>query len=197
MPSYAGELDPLGVDQDHAHLVGRRAHEDRGDHRVDEARLAGAGGTGDEQVRHLGEVGDDVAALDVLADAHDHRVLVAAGRLAAQHVAEADLLAVGVGDLDADRATCPGSATEDAHVGRGDGVRDVLGQRGDPLDLDARAELDLVAGDRRAAGEAGDLGVDLELVEDLGERLDDPVVGRAARLVRASPGSRSALSGSV
>ena len=65
--------------------------------------LPGAGGAGDEQVRHLGEVGDDVAALDVLADAHDHRVLVAAGGLAAQHVAEADLLAVGVGDLDADR----------------------------------------------------------------------------------------------
>ena len=52
--------------------------------------LPGAGGAGDEQVGHLGEVGDDVAALDVLADAHDHRVLVAAGRLAAQHVAEAD-----------------------------------------------------------------------------------------------------------
>ena len=120
-----GELDPLGVDEDHPHLVGRGAHQDRGDHRVDEARLAGTGGTGHEQVRHLGEVGDDVAALDVLADAHDHRVVVAAGRLAAQHVAEADLLAVGVGDLDADRGLA-GDRAEDAHVGGRDGVGDVL-----------------------------------------------------------------------
>ena len=33
-------------------------------------------------------------------------------------------------------------------------------QLGDLLDLDGRAELDLVAGDGRAAGEAGDLRVD-------------------------------------
>ena len=120
-----GQLDALGVDEHHPHLVGGRAHQDRGDHRVDEARLARAGGAGDEQVRHLGEVGDDVAALDVLADAHDHRVVVAAGHLAAQHVAEADLLAVGVGDLDADRGLA-GDRAEDAHVGGRDGIRDVL-----------------------------------------------------------------------
>ena len=94
-------------------------------------------------------------------------------------------------------ADLPGIGRQDAHVGRGDGVRDVLGQRGDPLDLDAGAELDLVAGDRRAAGEAGDLGVDLELVEHLGERLDDAVVGGAAGPCAALPGSRIALSGSV
>ena len=40
-----------------------------------------------------------------------------------------------------------------------------LDEGGDPLDLDAGAELDLVAGHGRAAAEPGDLGVDLELVE--------------------------------
>ena len=45
----------------------------------------------------------------------------------------------------------------------GHGVGDVLAQRGDALDLDRRAELDLVPGDGRAAREAGDPGVDLEL----------------------------------
>ncbi len=69
------QLDTLRVDEHHAHLVGGRAHEDRGDHRVDEARLTGPGRPGHEDVRHLGEVRDDVAALDVFADAHDHRVL--------------------------------------------------------------------------------------------------------------------------
>jgi hypothetical protein len=53
-------------------------------------------------------------------------------------------------------------------------------------DLDPGTELDLVTGDRRTAAEARDLGVDLELVEHLGEGLDDPVVGGAALLVRAA-----------
>ena len=178
-----GELDALGVDEDHPDLIGRGAHEDRGDHRVDEARLTRAGRAGDEQVGHLREVGDDVAALDVLADAHDHRVGVLVCDLAAQDVAEADLLAVGVGDLDADRGLA-GDRREDPHVGARDGVRDVLRERRDALDLDAGAELDLVAGDGRAAREAGDLGVDRELVEDAGEGLHDAVVDDRARLVR-------------
>ena len=44
-------------------------------------------------------------------------------------------------------------------------------QRGDLLDLDAGAEFDLVAGDGRAAGAAGDRGVDLELLQHLGDGL--------------------------
>ncbi|SIG96314.1 Uncharacterised protein [Mycobacteroides abscessus subsp. abscessus] len=97
------QLHALGVDEDHAHLVGGRAHHDRGDHRVDEARLTGTGGTGDEEVGHLREVGDDESAFDVLAHAHDHRVVGLAGGLRAEHIAEGDVLAVGVRDLDADR----------------------------------------------------------------------------------------------
>ena len=151
-----GQLDPLGIDEHHPHLVRGGPHEDRGDHRVDEGGLTRPRGTGDEDVRHLGEVGDDVAALDVLADTHDHRVLVVAGDVGAQDVAEADHLLVGIGDLDAD-GRLAGDRAEDAHVGRGDGVGDVLRQRGDPLDLDTGPELDDVAGDGRAAVEAGDL----------------------------------------
>src|SRR5699024_4331316 len=44
------QLHALGVDEDHPHVVGGRAHHDRGDHRVHEARLTGTGGTGDKQV---------------------------------------------------------------------------------------------------------------------------------------------------
>ena len=176
------QLDPLGVDQDHPHLVGRRAHQDRGDHRVHERRLAGAGRTGDQQVRHLRHVRDDEAALDVLAEPDDHRVVVVAGVARAEHVAEGDDLLVGVRDLDADRGLA-GDRGEDPDVGGGHGVGDVLAERGDLLDLDRGAELDLVAGDRRAAGVAGDLGVDVELLEHLGEPGDDRVGGLGARLV--------------
>ena len=61
-------------------------------------------------------------------------------------------------------------------------------QLGDLLDLDRRAQLDLVAGDGRAAGEAGDLRVDVELLEHAGDRLDDLVV-------RAAAGARSRARG--
>ena len=79
-------------------------------------------------------------------------------------------------------ADLPGIGDEDPHVGALHGVGDVLGQRGDPLDLDGGAELDLVAGDRRPAGEAGDLRVDVELLEHLGQRVRPRVVGLGARL---------------
>ena len=54
------QLDLLGVDQDHPHLLRRRPQEDRGEHRVDAARLARAGGAGDQQVRHPRQVAETV-----------------------------------------------------------------------------------------------------------------------------------------
>jgi hypothetical protein len=63
------ELDLLGVDEHELHLVRRGLQQDAREHPVDARRLAGAGGAGDEQVRHLGEVGADGLAGDVLARA--------------------------------------------------------------------------------------------------------------------------------
>jgi len=57
--------------------------------------------------------------------------------------------------------------------------------------LTAGPKLDLVAGDGRAAGEAGDDRVDLELLEDLAERGDHHVVGGAAGTAAAARSSRS------
>ena len=108
---------------------------------------------------------------------------------AAQHVAEADHLAVGVRHLDADGRLARDRREQPDVVG-GHGVGDVAVQRGDLLDLDAGAELDLVAGDGRASGEAGDRGVDVELLEDAGDRLDDPVVRAAARARGRSGGQQ-------
>ena len=179
------QFDALGVDEHHAHLFGRGPHEQRRDHRVDEARLAGARRTRDEHVRHLREVRDDVAAFDVLADTHDHRVRVVARRLAAQHVAEADEFLVGVRDLDTD-GLLAGDRRQDAHVGARDGVRDVLAQPRHTVDLDARAEFDLVARHRRAARKPADDGIDAELLEYLGQRVDDTVV-RGGTLLGRGP----------
>ena len=119
-----------------------------------------------------------------LPSADHHRVVVAARGAGAQHVAERDDLLVEVGDLDADRATCRGSGEGCGRRPSATAYEMFLRQRGDLLDLDRRAELDLVAGDGRAAGEAGDLGVDVELLEHLGEPVDHGVAGLGARLVR-------------
>ena len=59
---------PLGVDEHQPHVVGARAHQDRRDEAVDEARLAGAGRPGDQHVRHRREVHHLGLAVDVLAE---------------------------------------------------------------------------------------------------------------------------------
>src|SRR2546430_5682343 len=87
-------------------------------------------------------------------------------------------LPVGVGDLHADRALARDRG-DDPYVGRLDRVRDVAGELGDPLDLDARPDLDLVPGHRRAPGEPGHDGVHVELLEDPAQRADHLVVGPA------------------
>ena len=148
-PVVLAHLDPLGVDEDHAHLVGRRPHEDRRDERVEAARLARTGGAGDEEVGHRRQVHQHGLAVDVPADGHLEGVAGPLGLRRDEDVAEGDDLAVAVGHLDADGLPA-GDRRQDADVGRGHRVGDVLVEAGDAGDLDARAELELVAGDRRA-----------------------------------------------
>src|SRR5690606_8238843 len=103
-----------------------------------------------------------------------------------QYVAERDDLSVTIGDLDTDRALS-GDGREDVDLVRGDRVREVAAECGDALDLDAVAELDLVARDRRPARESRDLRIDLELREHVRDGRDHLVVDGGARL-RRCPG---------
>ena len=130
------ELDLLGVDEHHADLVRRGAQQDRGEHRVDRARLAGAGRAGHEQVRHLGQVGADRAARHVLAEPHGERRPVR--RRLLEDVAEVDDPPARVRHLDAD-GLLAGDRREDADVRRGQRVGEVVLELGDLGDLDARA----------------------------------------------------------
>ena len=66
------QFQTLGVHQNQAHLIGRGLVQDRHDHRVDGDALARAGGTGDQQMRHSGEIGGDDAAVDVFAHGDRH-----------------------------------------------------------------------------------------------------------------------------
>lgn len=63
---------------------------------------------------------------------------------------------------------------------------DVLAERGHLLDLNALAQLDLVAGHSRAASVAGHRGVDVELAEHLTEASDHRIGRRRARLGRGA-----------
>ena len=71
----------------------------------------------------------------------------------AEDVTERHQVAMSVGHLDADRRAA-GDRSEDPHVGRRHRVGDVLVQARDAGDLDARRELELVAGHGRADGHA-------------------------------------------
>ena len=175
------ELDPLGVDQDHAHLVGARAQEDRGEDRVDAARLARAGRAGDQQVRHAREVGVDGLAVDALAEPDRERAR--RGRDVAEDVAEGDEVRAQVRHLDPDRLLA-GDRREDADLGRRERVGEVVAQLGDLADLDPGGELELVAGDARAGDRPDDGRLDAEVRQAEQQRLGDAPVRLAARARR-------------
>ena len=166
------ELDLLGVDEHQPQLVRRGAQQHAAQHRVDRTGLARAGGARDEQVRHLREVGADRLAGHVLAEPHGQRRPVLGRRLV--DVAEPDHPPVGVGNLDPHRLLA-GDRCEDADVGGGERVREVILELGDLRDLGAGCEAQLVARDVRT----GDRADHLRLHAEVPERLDQ-AVGRAA-----------------
>ena len=160
------ELHDLGIDQQQAYLFRRAREQDGADQRVDQHRLAGSGGAGDQQVRGGGEIDHLRLAGDVLAEGDGNAVGQRPGRraeiLQTDQIAEPDYGAVAVRHLDADRVLAR-DRRHDAHPRGGQPQRDVVGQVDDAGDFDARRRQDLEHGDHRPAAYAGDLGVDAEL----------------------------------
>ena len=138
-PGVDRELDALRVDEHHAHVGGLGPHQQARDHRVDEARLARPGGAGHEEVGHLREVRDDVAAADVLADADRHRVRRSCVAAAERSTSPSETISRSLFGISTPIALLPGIGERMRTSLRRDGVREVLAERGDPLDLDARA----------------------------------------------------------
>ncbi len=155
------ELDALGIDEDHADLLGRGLEQDGHDHGVDGDGFAGAGGAGDEHVRHGGEVGGDDAAVDVFAERDGELALALGEGLALDDVAQPDGFAVVVGHLDADGGFAGHALDEDGFGGHGEA--EVVGQAGDAGVLDAGVGAELERGDDGAGIDLGDLAVDAEL----------------------------------
>ncbi len=159
------ELDLLGVDQDHPQVVRRRAQQHRGEEGVEAHALAGAGGSGDQEVGHPGQVDVDRLAAEVQAEPRHQRAGVR--RELAGDVAERDQRRLGVRHLHADGLLARDRRDDAQLLARGEGVGEVVAQRGDAADLGAGGQLQLVAGDARAADRVGDLGLDAEVPERL------------------------------
>ena len=146
------ELEPLRIDHDHPHVVGRRAVEDAGQHRVQADRLAGAGRSGDQQVRHRRQIGHVRLAVDGLAERERQlrgRALVGVGL---EQLAQRDLLAVAVRDLDAD-GRLAGDAIDQHRLGLHRQAQ-VVGEAGDLAVLHAGVGLELEGRDDRARDES-------------------------------------------
>ena len=142
------QFQHLGIDHDQLAAVGRQPVEQRQDHGVDADRLAGAGGAGDQQMRHAGEIGEDRFAADVLAK---RKGQVLAGFLkgfGGQHFAQVNRLALAVGQFDADGI----AARHNGDAGRDGAHRagDIIGKADHARRLDAGRRLQFVKCDDRA-----------------------------------------------
>ena len=122
-----GQFQHLGIDHDQLATLRRQPVEQRQDHGVDADGLAGAGGAGDQQMRHACEIGEHRLATDVLAECDRQGEVGLLERLGAQHLAQAHRLALGIRKLDAD-----GVAALHHRDARRDGAHragDVIGKR--------------------------------------------------------------------
>ena len=176
-PRVGGKFHSFRVDQNEPDLFRGGPHHDGGNHRVDERRFTRPGRAGDQQVRGLGDVSQDVISLHVLADPGDQRVGKARGRFGTQHVAEVNVFAVRIGDFNPDSGF-PWNGRQNPHFRGRHGVSNILGQPLYLRDFFSRTECDFVLGHRRPARKAGDLGCDPELLKHIGQGLDDAVVRR-------------------
>ncbi len=157
------EFQHLRIDHDQPAFLRLQPIEQADDHRVDGDRLARAGGAGDQQMRHLGEIDDDRLAADRLAERDGELVLRALEILGGEQFAQEHRLAALIRQLDADRV----AALHDGDAGgnRRHRARDVVGEPDDARRFDARRRLELIERDDRAGAHVDDLALDAEILE--------------------------------
>ena len=181
------ELEHLRIDHDDTAVFGTQPVHQAKNHRVDGDRFARAGGAGDQQMRHAGKVDDHRIAADGLAEAQRQARLTVGVVARGEQFAQQHLLALRIGQLDADRVA-PGH-DRDARRDLAHGARDVVGEPDDARGLDARRGLELVERDHRARMRVDDLAAHAEIAEHAFERarvLLNRLVGELLTVARAS-----------
>ena len=116
---------------------------------------------GNQQVRHGRQVADERLAVNGLAERQRQLGGRAPVGVRLEQLAQGDLLAIGVGNLDADRRLA-GDAIDQHRLGL-HGEAQVVGESGDLAVLDAGVRLELVGRDDRAGVDLDDRALDREL----------------------------------
>ena len=98
----AAQLHHLGVDHQQLNLLGRGLVQQADDDGIDADRLAAAGGAGDEQVRHFGQIRQADASGDILAQRDRKPAFGVDELLAVDDLPDGDGGDILVGDFDAD-----------------------------------------------------------------------------------------------
>ena len=142
------QFQALRVDQHQFQFVRRGLVEHAHQQGIEEHALAGAGRSGDQQVRHLRQIGGANAADQVLAERKRQLRRRMRELRRFDHLAQRDRFAVRVGHFDADRRFA-GNALDQDRFGAQRQAQ-IVGQPGDAAVLDARFGLEFVGGDHRA-----------------------------------------------
>ena len=192
-------LDHLGIDHDEAKLLRGEAVEHAGDDGIDADALAGAGGAGDEAVRHLREIGDDRVAVNVLAERDAGFWPWCCAKSSVSSSSRRPTFILRELAISMPTVSLPGMGARmlmrSARVARAMS----RSRLSDLVHAHALGRVDLVAGDGGAAGDIAGSDADAEL----GERLDDDGLdflsssGSAAWRPSSSRPSRRSRSGRV
>ena len=172
-------LHHLRVHQDQLYLVRLLRHQERRDDRVDAHALARSGRTRDQHVRHARQVGQQHRSARVLAQKDRQGHLLRLGARQRDQLLEPDLFLLRVRHLDTDRVLA-GNGRHHAHGRCFQRPGDVIRQRRDLRDLDARAELQLEHGDDWAGIDFDNARVEAEFLQRL---LEHPRLGSHDRFL--------------
>ena len=142
----------------------------RGDDGVQSNGFSLSGGTGHEQVRHLGEVGHEGLVADGLAETDGQVVFVVLELVGVEDVLHGHNLRVGVRHLDADGALAR-DGRDDTDAEGGEAQRDVVLQVLDFADANAFCRYNLVQGNGRSDGGENLLDFNAETLESLFDTL--------------------------
>ena len=164
------QLHHLGIHHDEANLLGLGLIEQGNNQAIHAHRLTRTGGTGDEQMRQLCNVADDAVAADVLAHGEGDAGLALVKLHRVDDVPDVDGAHQLVGHLDAHDGDFIGDGgNADARGAQCQG--NVVGKVGELGELHAAVELQLIAGDRGAADDVDDMGVDAEAHQRVAQAL--------------------------
>ncbi len=174
-PVVDTEFDLLRVDEHHPHIAGAGSVEDTLDHGVGADRFTRSGSARDEQVRHLGQIREHDLARDIPAEGHGQLALGGGKFGGIDQLPQTDRARDAVGHLNAHRRLV-GDGRLDAHAGGGQPQGDIIRKAGDPADLDPGAGLELIPGDRRAAGDVDHPRIHPEFLEGIDQQIGGAVL---------------------